>query len=340
MTSEPTSPHSSETVCVAIVNYRTANLVIAALPALLEELAPYATGRTVIVDNQSPGDDADVLEQYVRENGIQDRVRVVRSSVNGGFAWGNNVAFSVIREAGWHPDAVLMLNPDAEIRPGSIAAMMAVLRDHEEAGIVGARLENPDGTSWVGAFHFPTLLSEFAQDSSIGTLERWWPTLAKDSAEPVPVDWVSGAATLIRWRIMDRLRGLDMEYFLYFEEVDLMHRARGMGWQTWHAPDARVLHHAGSSTGMADGKPREGGMPDYWFDSWKRYYVQNHGTGYARLATLARITGIVLAKLHRTLRGKPYHIPPGFIVQTLRTCVFGDFSKAQRPARLEAPDYR
>lgn len=106
-------------VAVSIVNYRTAEMVIASLPALLRELDAFAEAVVFVVDNDSPGDDADRLAEYVAARGLGTRIRLIRSPRNGGFAAGNNLAFAACRTLERPPDAVLLLNPDAEIRPGA-----------------------------------------------------------------------------------------------------------------------------------------------------------------------------------------------------------------------------
>ena len=316
-------------VAVSIVNYRTAEMVIAALPALLAELEGLARAAVLIVDNASPGDDADRLEAHVAAEGLAARVRVIRSPRNGGFAAGNNLAFAAYRELGWTPDAVLLLNPDAEMRPGALRALLAVMAAEPRAGIAGGRLENPDGSTWVAAFNFPTALSEFAAGTGIGALIRRWPVLIPDAEAPRPVDWVSGAAMLVRREVIEALGGMDEGYFLYFEEIDFMRAAAAAGWQSWHVPVARVRHDPGGSTGMVDGRPREGRMPDYWFASWRRYFAKAHGPTGARAAAAAKLAGMAVGRLQRGLRGRHYDTPTGFWGDFLRKVLLGRMNRAR-----------
>ncbi|MDT8345917.1 MAG: glycosyltransferase family 2 protein, partial [Thermohalobaculum sp.] len=308
----PRAPPADLRIAVATVNYCSADLVMTGLPALLAELAGFAAHRVVIVDNASPGDDADRLAAHLATLPGADGVRLVRSPRNGGFAAGNNLAFHALAADGFAPDAVLLLNPDAEVRPGAIREMAAVLRTRPHAGVVGARLEHADGTSWVAAFHFPSLMGEFARETGLSWLARRWPVLAPDTDTPARVDWVSGAAMLIRSEALAALGGMDEGYFLYFEEIDFMRALARRGWETWHAPAARVRHLSGKSTGIVNGRPERGRMPAYWFASWLRYFAKNHGAGYARAAAAAKLAGMLLGDLQRRLRGKPSGRPERF----------------------------
>ncbi|MEM6742402.1 MAG: glycosyltransferase family 2 protein [Pseudomonadota bacterium] len=314
-------------VAVAIVNYGTAQMVISALPALRCELAPLPRRAVFIVDNASTGDDAVLLADHLATSGPDGspdpEVRLIVSAVNGGFAAGNNLAFAVIRDLNWTPDAVLMLNPDAEMRPGALREMLAVLAARPEAGFVGPRLENSDGSTWTAAFRFPSAMSEFAGATGVGALTRRWPVVLPESVSPMQVDWVTGAAMLARWDAIEDVGGMDEGFFLYYEEIDFMRRAAAKGWGSWHAPAARVLHEAGGATGMLDGKPREGRMPDYWFQSWRRYFAKSHGAVYARAAAMAKLLGMAIGTAQRRLRGLPYGKTPGFWGDFLRKGLLG-----------------
>jgi GT2 family glycosyltransferase len=293
-------------VAVAIVSYGTSALVLAALPDLMRELARCARAHVVVVDNASPDDDGARLKTGIEALALGPSVAFVQSAVNGGFAAGNNRAFAEIRTLDWRPDAVLLLNPDAALKPGALAELFRVLDATPRAGFVGPRLVNPDGSSWVAAFHFPSLMREVAQMLGILALQRRFPKLVPDADHPVRVDWVTGAATLIRWDTVEALGDMDDGYFLYFEEIDYMLQGRRLGWESWHAPAARVLHEAGAATGVEDSWSRQGRQPAYWFQSWARYYAKNHGAAYARITAALTLVAMAFGVLQRRLRGRPF----------------------------------
>ncbi|MGG7566225.1 glycosyltransferase family 2 protein [Rhodovulum sp. DZ06] len=321
-----TFPRAAEeqNIAVAIVSYRTADLVAAQLPALVEELSGFANAAVLIVDNASPDADADRLAAHLERLGAPDWVRLIRSPVNGGFAAGNNLAFAALGDLGWEPHAVLLLNPDAMVRPGAVRRLAAFLAETPRAGVAGVRLENPDGSSWSGAFRFPTPMGEFARGTGLGVFMNRWPVLIPDSDAPARADWVSGACMMVRAEMLAEIGGMDEDYFLYFEEIDYMLKAHRAGWEMWHVPDARVLHDAGGATGIVGGgEETRRRTPAYWFHSWLRYFEKNHGRVTARIAAALKLLGIFVGAAQRRLRGRRSPVAPGFAADFTRRCLLG-----------------
>jgi GT2 family glycosyltransferase len=57
------------------------------------------------------------------------------------------------------------------------------------------------------------------------------------------VPWVTGCCLLVRRECLEQLSGLDEDYFLYYEDVDLCRRAWAKGWTVWYEPALQVVHH-------------------------------------------------------------------------------------------------
>ena len=69
-----------------------------------------------------------------------------------------------------------------------------------------------------------------------------WPTSGQE------VDWVVGAALLVRREILAQIGGFDEGYFMYSEELDLCRRIKEAGWQIVYLPTAQIIHHEGKSS--------------------------------------------------------------------------------------------
>jgi len=70
-----------------------------------------------------------------------------------------------------------------------------------------------------------------------------------------------GAALLARKEALAAVGGLDEDFFLFSEEVDLAYRLGEAGWQTWFTPEAEVAHVGGAVerlAAFADAHPRAG----------------------------------------------------------------------------------
>ncbi|MEM1275388.1 MAG: glycosyltransferase family 2 protein [Pseudomonadota bacterium] len=312
-------------LAVITVSYGTSELVLTALPALLDELGELDQSHVFLIDNLSPNDDGAKLAKGVEKLEVEG-VTFIQSPVNGGFAAGNNLGFRAIAERGWAPEAVLLLNPDAEVRPGAISEMLRVLRATPSAGFVGPRLENTDGTTWVGAFTFPTLASEVFTALGLDVFARHFRPTIPDTDIPTRADWITGTATLIRYETLLAIGEMDQSYFLYYEEVDYMLAGARAGWESWHAPDALVRHIAGAATGIVEKNVRQGRMPDYWFQSWARYFSKNHGAGYARLTAALLLIAMLLGDLQRWIRGRHAPRPQRYYLDFIQKILFARLS--------------
>ncbi len=311
-------------ILVVIVNYRAATHVAKCLDSLADERGLLPGLRVVVVDNPGGADDVERLQAHVRDRGIGAWVEIRPMPKNGGFAYGVNAGVLPAMAGDDAPDAFLLLNPDTWIHPGAIAQLAAFLAARPEVGIVGSRLEDPDGTRQVAQFRFPGVLNTFDDALSVGVVSRLlrrWATVPPIADEPAPVDWLAGACMLVRRDVFTRVGPFDDGYFLYFEEVDFFRRARAQGVATWHEPRSRVVHLVGQSTGVTVRDRRPGRLPDYWFASRIRYFDKHHGRGYRFAIDVAYLLGKSLWHVLRVLRGRPDQGPPHALWDHVRAVV-------------------
>jgi GT2 family glycosyltransferase len=280
-------------VGVIIVNYGAAAIILEHLAGLATECAQLPGSQIVIVDNQSPNGDGDLLEARLANARYAAPVRLVRAPRNGGFSYGNNRGVEAI-EAQGGADYYYLLNPDAWVLPGAIVALADFMARHPKAGFVGSRLEHPDGAPQNSAFRFHSVASELdfaAKTGPISKLVKRWQVAPPSRNEAHQTDWVCGASVLIRKEAFMAAGGFDEGYFLYYEETDLMRAGARAGWQTWYEPKARVVHMMGGATGVKDGRTADRATPVFMFQSRRRYFRKNHGAVYAALADIAWVAG-------------------------------------------------
>lgn len=321
---EPLSPPSAR-VWVVIVNYQTASLTLDGLASLVAEYQRGLEMKVVVVDNASGDDSLAVLQQGLTALQNPDWIQVEAMPRNGGFAYGNNVVLRQAMAANSPPDYILLLNPDAAVREGAIAPLIQFLDDHPQAGLVGSRLEDPDGTPQTSAFRFPSIWSELDHGLRLGVVSRLIQhrRLAMPIVmEPCLSDWLAGASLMIRREVLSSAGLFDEDYFLYFEEVDFCHRAQQAGWECWYVPESRVVHLVGQSTGVTDTRRSPQRMPQYWFESRRRYFLKFHGAFYTALADLLWMTGFALWRLRRWVFSKPDSDPPYFLWDFFRNSLW------------------
>lgn len=294
-------------IVAIIVNYRTPQLVLDCLEALAADRQLLSGLKAVVVDNASGDDSAALLSAAVQSPSLRDWVEFLPLPVNGGFGWGNNQAILHTMGSGEPPEAFFLLNPDTRIESGALGALAFCLQQHTDVGAVGSQLLNPDGTLSGSAFRFPTVAREFIRGLGIGVVGKMLgiaPVLVPYGVRR-PVDWVTGASLLLRTKALEECGLFDTGFFLYFEEVELMHRLAKHGWHSCHCPESRVMHIAGVSTGVIEGKADGARVPpDYLFESRRRYFALTSGRSAAFLANLAWLFGDALSRILFVVRRK------------------------------------
>lgn len=296
-------------LAVIVVNYRTPDLSIACIAALEEARGTFPGLRVVAVDGGSGDDSAARIAQAVAANGWDEWVTPLPLAVNGGFAFANNQAIALLAQEGALPAAIALINPDARVRPGALAALAALLDREPRAGAVGALLEHEDGRPQSSAFQFPSLRTEFCRGARTRAIE-WllrMPPTSIESAHAIEAPWVTGAAVMLRTEALRGTGLFDDGFFLYFEETDLMRRLRRDGWSIWHEPAARVFHAGGAATRIRDpdtGLPLERRMPRYWYESHRRYFALAGGRAMAILAGMAFFAGRAIWRIRRLFSPK------------------------------------
>ena len=303
-------------VAVIIVNYGTADMVIEAVESVL---ARKHGGRTVeihIVDNASPGDDASVLTKaHEDRDWASKHVTLWIEAENHGFGRGNNVVLHALADRAHAPEFVFLLNSDAWLENETIDILARALEADSKACGAGAGILHEDGTPAVAAFRFPTLSSEVSRIIGLGVVERMLKhtRVALPTDHEGPVDWVAGASVMFRFEALREIGFFDPVYFLYFEEVDMMRRLKLAGWHMLYVPEAKVTHIAGASTEVKTGHYQERPRPVFVYESWRYYFLRQHGYVYALVTALLVAGAALVHKLTAILRRKPAGLPPAFL---------------------------
>ncbi len=195
------------------------------------------TPQIIVVDGGSYDGCAEMLALEYPE------VEFIQSPENIGFGGSNNLGFGKVTG-----EALLLLNPDTELRPGAVQVLMESLQQLPNAGLIGARLLNSDGSLQLTSVHrLPTVWNVVVDSEWVR--RRWWRQHAREpSAKVLEVEGVSGACMMLHAATFRRLGGFDPRYFMYAEDMDLCFKVRRSGLKIYHAPQALVLHHGGGCT--------------------------------------------------------------------------------------------
>jgi hypothetical protein len=241
---EPTTPQTPPlTVCIVTWNCR--DLALDCLHALLDE-PQGADFDVVVVDNASDDGTAEAVRQRF------PLVRLIANPSNRGFAAANNQGL-----LDGCSEFVFLLNPDALVPAGGLGELVRVAADNPDAGAVGPKLVNPDGSLQYSCRRFPRPWAALFRATVFGKLvanDPWtreylmvdWP-----HDEVREVDWISGAAMLLRRRAIEEVGLLDERFFWGSEDVDYCKRLWDAGWKVMYTPRPAIIHRIGGSTDRA-----------------------------------------------------------------------------------------
>jgi N-acetylglucosaminyl-diphospho-decaprenol L-rhamnosyltransferase len=233
---------------VIVVSYNTRRLLAHCVASVLESCARSPiTSEVFVIDNSSTdGSPAEIRERF-------PSVQVVDLPHNMGYAAAANEG--IRRSSG---RVCCILNADVEVLDNSLESMFRFLNEHPDAGIVGANLQNRDGTEQESCFRFPTLAMTFldffplnhrlARSRVNGRYPAW------QQAGPFLVDHPLGACLTAKKELIKDIGLLDERYFMYCEEIDWCYRAKEDGWQVYCLPEAKLVHLGGQSTSQRRGE--------------------------------------------------------------------------------------
>ena len=247
---------------VSIVNTNSRELLLACLGSLGD-----AQAEIVVLDNASEdGSVAAVRERH-------PNVRVIPQEFRAGFGANHNTVIRVTRGR-----YVYVLNEDTTAQDWGFERLVAYLDAHPRVAAVGPRLVYPNGRRQDSAWRFPTPLVSALGLATLGKVG----VKQSEGDEPRPVDWVMGAAIVLRREALAEVGLFDEGFFLYSEEVDLQFRLQQAGWDVHYLPDLTVVHH--ESQFSADIPERR--INEMW-RSRHRYWHKHHSGAGARVAALA-----------------------------------------------------
>jgi GT2 family glycosyltransferase len=200
---------------------------------------------------------------------------------------------------------ILLLNADAWAVGNAVEQLAAFAAEHPQAAVVGPKLLNTDGSLQRSVRGFPTLWRLATEYFFLRKLAPWTDVLngfyagGFDHDAEREVEWLMGAALLVRPQAVAEVGGLDEEFFLFSEEVDLAWRLQQAGWEIWFTPEPEVTHVGGAS--------HQGQLFKEQLRGHLRFLAKHRGEAYAErarrlLAWSLRLRGLVF----RGGRGRMY----------------------------------
>ncbi len=286
-------PAVARPVAAVVVNFNAAGH----LAGCLRSLAANGLPTVIVVDNGS----VDGSEKVVRAAGAG--WLPTGANLGYGRAANRGAATSAARAA----DYLLVCNPDLDLCPGAVDALVLALATDPTLGAVGPGLWNDDGSLYPSARTFPDI-ADAVGHGLLGLIApgnrftRRYRLLDWDHSRSAQVDWVSGACFLVRREAWDAVGGFDPAYFMYMEDVDLCWRLHRAGWAVGYEPAARVRHAQGASTNQRPYRMLAAHHRSMWRFAWRT----TEGRKRAALPVVAvgLVARLVVASLDHRL-GRP-----------------------------------
>jgi GT2 family glycosyltransferase len=192
-----------------------------------------------VVDNNSSDNSVKLIEEHYPE------VHLIRNSSNFGFSYANNQAIGRCRGK-----YILILNPDTVVTRSALDELVKFMEKHPDAGVGGAKILNFDGSIQYSCRRFPTLLYVFFGRQSIfarflpsNRISEQYLMMNEDYSKNLEVDWVFGAAMILRREALREVGIFDEDYFIFVEDTDLCYRMKEKGWKVYFVSNAVVFHH-------------------------------------------------------------------------------------------------
>lgn len=260
---------------VVIVNWNVRDLLARALESIRSSWPAPESIEVIVVDNASQDGSADMVRSAF------PAVHLIASGQNRGFTGGNNLG---IRAA--TGEYVLLLNPDTEIVADALGTMVTYLQEHPDVALVGPKLLDPDGSPQSSRRRFPSLSVLFLESTWLQSLlprrrlQQYYVDDVEDSGIQ-DVDWVTGAAMMVRREVIETVGLLDEGFFMYCEELDWCRRIRSAGWRIVYVPAAQVIHYGGKSSDQV-----VAARHIYFQSSKVRYTRKHHGRWAAEVLRL------------------------------------------------------
>jgi GT2 family glycosyltransferase len=242
---------------VVIINFNAKQYLHNCISSVISELNSHVDHEVIVVDDAS----TDGSPQMVKED--YSSVKLIENERNLGFVASNNIGIKAASGK-----FIFCLNNDTVVKDGAIKGLVNFMKAHPDAGAIGPKLLNSDGTiQYQCRRSFPTPLNSFFYFSGISRFFPKSKTISSylmtylDDAETIKVDSLCGAAMMVTRDVVASVGPMDEDYFMYGDDIDWCYRIKKAGWNIYYHPQAEIFHYGG-----------RGGSRSMPFKSLYRYY--------------------------------------------------------------------
>jgi GT2 family glycosyltransferase len=229
---------------IVFLNHFCKDDIFQAIESALSEISTSVFSiQITVVDNSG---NKDGIRQGLEKYG--SHVQYIDSGGNIGFGQGNAVGFKAVPARYY-----FALNRDTVVISGSktFDRLIEFMDKNPKIGCVGPKLVHMDGTLQHSCFRFDLSsilikpLKQISWDKKYKWVKKHTDRLMMndfDHNETLPVDWVLGAAMVVRHEVVEMIGWFDERYFMYLEDCDWCKTMWEKGWPVYYVHDIVIKH--------------------------------------------------------------------------------------------------
>lgn len=282
---------------IIIVNYNTLELTRNCIRSIYNNTLGI-TYEIILIDNASSDGSPELFKkEFPNANFISNKKNL-------GFALANNQGIEIAQA-----DNILLLNSDTLVIGDCLNKVLDFSKQTPDAGIIGCKVLNKDGSLQYSSFNEPTLISEtiFFTKSII---KNFWDPVTYyrymkywNHAEIRQVDSISGCFFWVKKDLFKKIGLLDEKIFMYYEDSEFCKRTKlKSDYKIYYFPFAQITHFGGAS---APGEQKNNSIINC-FKAAQYYFTKCYGDKQSQYFTnLCRMTWKVEKFLFSLIRGIP-----------------------------------
>ncbi|MCX6780280.1 MAG: glycosyltransferase family 2 protein [Candidatus Magasanikbacteria bacterium] len=262
---------------VVFLNFLMKDDIIRAVDSVFKDIANCSYDVQVTVADNSQNKDG--IKESLNEK-FGNKVKYIDCGGNIGFGAGNTMGFKAT-EARYY----FSINRDTIIPENSevIQRIIKFMDEHPKIGCIGPKLLNMDGSLQYSCYRFnlPAVLikplKQINFDKKYAWVKKHVDNLEMkdfDHNETRPVDWVIGAAMVVRQEVVKDIGWFDDRYFMYLEDADWCRRMWEANWPVYYVHDIVIVHMHARASAQVPGifKPLfKNKLARIHFMSWLKY---------------------------------------------------------------------
>ncbi|KKU38275.1 MAG: hypothetical protein UX52_C0008G0016 [Candidatus Amesbacteria bacterium GW2011_GWA1_46_35] len=212
-------------VTIIVLNWNGEKYIISCLQSLRRLAVRPHRIEVIVVDNTSTDHSVGLIKKKFPQ------LLLIQAGQNLGYAGGNNIGLQYALDQG--SDFAWIVNPDVQVHPQSLLALLEAASTHPDGGIFGSKCYFAKGYEFHKDRYTPSQLGQVIWYAG-GKID--WANLITQhiGIDEVDIgqynqtretDTVTGTSFFIRRQVLEQIGLIDPKYFLYYEETDLCVRA-------------------------------------------------------------------------------------------------------------------